>query len=133
MLTIRNATRSLPKCFSALLAGLALSAAAYGQAPAIAAHTGVYLAGPNGMTLYTFDRDQANSGKSVCNDQCAVNWPPLAAASMPAGGDWTHIRRDDGSMQLAYKGQPLYFWLRDAKPGDKTGHGVNNVWRIATP
>jgi predicted lipoprotein with Yx(FWY)xxD motif len=25
------------------------------------------LVGPNGMTLYTFDRDTAGSGKSVCN------------------------------------------------------------------
>ena len=26
------------------------------------------LVGPNGMTLYTFDKDVADSGKSVCMD-----------------------------------------------------------------
>jgi predicted lipoprotein with Yx(FWY)xxD motif len=52
----------------------------------------------------------------------------LPAATVAAGGDWTHIRRDDGTMQLAYKGKPLYYWVRDAKPGDRTGDGVNNVW-----
>jgi predicted lipoprotein with Yx(FWY)xxD motif len=31
------------------------------------------LVGPNGMTLYMFDSDTANSGKSVCNGPCAIN------------------------------------------------------------
>jgi predicted lipoprotein with Yx(FWY)xxD motif len=31
----------------------------------------------NGMTLYTFDKDTNGDGKSVCNDDCAVKWPPL--------------------------------------------------------
>ncbi len=39
------------------------------------------LVGPNKMTLYTFDRDSAGSGKSVCNGPCATNWPPLVAAA----------------------------------------------------
>lgn len=29
----------------------------------------------NGMTLYTFDKDAG--GKSMCNGDCATNWPPL--------------------------------------------------------
>ena len=33
------------------------------------------LVGAGGMTLYTFDRDAAGSGKSVCNGPCATNWP----------------------------------------------------------
>ena len=39
-----------------------------------------------GMTLYTFDKDA--DGKSMCNDQCAMNWPPLKAESTdkPMGG-----------------------------------------------
>ena len=32
-----------------------------------------------GMTLYTFAKDAG--GKSMCNDKCAANWPPLAAES----------------------------------------------------
>ena len=92
------------------------------------------LTGPSGMTLYTFDRDAAGSGKSVCNGTCATNWPPLmAAASDQPSGDYTIITRDDGSKQWAHKGKPLYFWAKDAKPGDKTGDGFNKVWSVARP
>ena len=92
------------------------------------------LVGPNGMTLYTFDRDVMGSGKSVCNGQCATAWPPLlASASDTSSGDWTVVVRDDGQRQWAYKGKPVYYWQRDAKPGDRTGDGFNNVWRLARP
>ena len=92
------------------------------------------LTGPSGMTLYTFDRDAAGSGKSVCNGPCATNWPPLmAAASDQPSGNYTIITRDDGSKQWAHKGKPLYFWAKDAKPGDKTGDGFNKVWSVARP
>ena len=59
----------------------------------------------NGMTLYTFDNDKAGSGKSVCNGPCAGLWPPLMVSStdQPAG-DYSMVTRDDGSRQLAYKG-----------------------------
>ena len=87
-----------------------------------------------GMTLYTFDKDAAGSGKSVCNGQCAVAWPPLKAeAGDQSSGDWSVITRDDGSKQWGYKGKALYLWIKDQKPGDKTGDGVNKVWSIARP
>lgn len=82
-----------------------------------------------GMTLYTFDKDSAGSGKSVCNGPCAALWPPLMAdAEDKSSGDWTVVTRDDGSKQWALKGKPLYLWVKDQKPGDKTGDGFNNVW-----
>ena len=87
-----------------------------------------------GMTLYTFDKDAAGSGKSVCNGQCAVLWPPLkSAAGDQPSGDWSVITRDDSSIQWAYKGKPLYLWTKDQKPGDKTGDGVNKIWSLARP
>ena len=102
-----------------------------GAAPAKVAD-GVLVA-PNGMTLYTFDRDTA-AGKSACNGQCATNWPPLMVpAGASASGDWSVVTRDDGGKQWAYKGKPVYFWAKDAKPGDRTGDGFNNVWRLARP
>ncbi len=92
------------------------------------------LTGPNGMTLYTFTNDPVGSGKSVCNGPCAALWPPLAASASDKGsGEYSVIARDDGSRQWAYKGKPLYFWVRDVKSGDKTGDGVNNVWHLARP
>lgn len=86
-----------------------------------------------GMTLYTFDKDTA-AGKSACNGPCAKNWPPLMArAGDKAQGDYSIVTRDDGSLQWAYKGKPIYTWVKDSKPGDKTGEGVNNVWHVAKP
>ena len=103
-----------------------------GSAPAKVAD-GVFV-GPNGMTLYTFDRDATGSGKSVCNGPCATNWPPLmAGAGAAASGDWSVVTRDDGAKQWAYKGKPVYFWAKDQKPGDRTGDGFNKVWQLARP
>jgi predicted lipoprotein with Yx(FWY)xxD motif len=66
---------------------VALVAAAAGCASmgqpihAVQAKDGV-LINPTGMTLYTFDKDVAGSGKSVCNGPCATNWPPVQATSL---------------------------------------------------
>ena len=118
--------KTLPYLFPALLA-VSLSAGA--QAPAKAAADGT-LIDAKGMTLYTFDKDAG--GKSACNGPCATNWPPLmAGADAKAAGDWTIVTRDDGGKQWAYKGKPVYTWVKDTKPGDKSGDGVNNVWHTA--
>ncbi len=91
------------------------------------------LTNSSGMTLYTFDKD--SGGKSACNDKCAANWPPvMAAEGDKTTGDYSVITRDDGKKQWAYKGKPLYTWVKDSKPGDKTGDGFNNgVWHAAKP
>jgi predicted lipoprotein with Yx(FWY)xxD motif len=117
----------------ALAAVLTGCATMFGPAEPAKVADGV-LTGPNGMTLYTFDRDAQGSGKSVCNGACATNWPPLmAAAGDVPSGSYTIVVRDDGKQQWAYKGKPLYYWAKDAKPGDRTGDNVNNVWRLAKP
>jgi predicted lipoprotein with Yx(FWY)xxD motif len=91
---------------------------------------GEILTDAKGMTLYTFDKDTA--GTSNCYDECAVNWPPLiAAAGATADDEYTLVERKDGTMQWAYNGKPLYLWKKDAKPGDMTGDGVNDVWHVA--
>ncbi len=92
------------------------------------------LVGPTGMTLYTLDRDVANSGKSVCNGPCATNWPPLIAKPTAAPiGDYSVVTRDDGQKQWAAKGKPLYYWSKDTKVGDTTGDGFQGVWHVAKP
>ena len=93
---------------------------------------GEVLQNESGMTLYTFTKDSA--GKSVCNGQCAVNWPPLkATGEAKAMGAWTIVTRDDGSKQWAYKGKPLYTFIKDKAAGDTVGEGVNKVWNVARP
>ncbi len=99
-----------------------LSMAATSSEPAVLAKTSMGQAwvDANGMTLYTFDKDA--SGKSMCNDECAKEWPPLpVAADGKASGDWTIVTRDDGSKMWAYEGHPLYTFIEDKKAGDVTG------------
>ena len=106
---------------------------ALAQAPGATANTekGPVLVDGKGMTLYTYDRDA--SGKSNCSGQCLVQWPAfLAPADAKPQGAWTLVTRREGK-QWAYKGKPLYLWQDDKKPGDATGDGVNNVWRLARP
>jgi predicted lipoprotein with Yx(FWY)xxD motif len=84
----------------------------------------------SGMTLYIWDNDEI--GVSNCYDQCAVNWPPLiASADAEEEGDFTLVERTDGTQMWAYKGMPLYLWVRDEQPGDTTGDGVGGTWHIA--
>ena len=124
--------RSIRTPFAAL-AVLAISACAgMAMAQAPAKMSDGILTDNAGMTLYTFDKDAG--GKSACNGPCAANWPPImAAADAKPEGDYTIVTRDDGAKQWAYKGKPLYLWVKDQKPGDKTGDGFNGVWKVATP
>jgi predicted lipoprotein with Yx(FWY)xxD motif len=89
-----------------------------------------------GMTLYTFDKDAA--GVTNCYDKCATNWPPVwAPADTAVSGDWSLVDRTDatgdkaGMKMVAYKGKPLYLFIKDAKAGDMTGDGVGDVWHTA--
>ncbi|WP_137817427.1 hypothetical protein [Pseudomonas sp. 2FG] len=116
----------------ALLAGaaLALSGLAYAAEPAM--EKDGMLVDSQGMTLYTYDKDTAN--KSNCYDQCATNWPPLmAAAGAKDDDDWSVVKRDDGTLQWAYYGKPLYTFVQDKKPGEMVGDGKGGVWHVAKP
>jgi predicted lipoprotein with Yx(FWY)xxD motif len=99
---------------------------------------GDILTGPNGMTLYTFANDK--DGTSACADDCAKAWPPLVVgakdhlvAGAGASGKLGTITRADKKIQVTYNGQPLYYYAKDAKPGDTTGDKVGNVWNVAKP
>lgn len=90
------------------------------------------LANADGMSLYTFDPDTADS--SACNGPCAVAWPPLFAGTDDEDhGEFTIVTRADGSRQWAHDGAPLYFWKNDVEAGDQTGDGVKGVWHLARP
>lgn len=113
-------------------AALALWATASFAAPAMEADSsmGKIYTDDKGMTLYTFDKDEA--GKSNCYEQCAVNWPPLMApADAMAEGEWTVIDRTDGSKQWAYDGKPVYLFIQDKAAGDVTGEGKGDgTWHV---
>jgi uncharacterized surface protein with fasciclin (FAS1) repeats len=83
----------------------------------------------DGFTVYVFDNDLGTSG-STCNDTCAANWPPVlvtdgAVDNIPG---LSTITRDDNTMQAAYLGRPLYFYVGDTTQGDMKGQGVNDAW-----
>jgi predicted lipoprotein with Yx(FWY)xxD motif len=84
-----------------------------------------------GMTLYIWDNDAV--GVSNCYDQCAANWPPVVVpADTAVTGDFTLVDRKDSDLKIvAYKGWPLYLWVKDAQPGDTTGDGVGGTWHTA--
>ena len=120
----------IPMAAAAMLfAGAALAA------PAMVGNTakGKVLTDAKGMTLYTFSRDSASS--SACNGKCAKNWPPLMVKAGEKGADgYSKVKRDDGKMQWAYKGKPLYTFIKDKKAGDTKGDGVlNGAWHAAKP
>ncbi|MDX2221306.1 MAG: hypothetical protein SFV21_01080 [Rhodospirillaceae bacterium] len=125
---------------------IALAWPALAAAPAVPAGVtaeklghGWMFAANNGLTLYTYDRDEGAPGSSACIEECAVTWPPfLAGDGAQAVGGWGFVTRPDGARQWAYKGRPVYFYALDAFAGATFGDGVGTVWRtafqeIATP
>ncbi len=99
---------------------------------------GDYLTGPDGLTLYIFTPDSAET--STCFDGCAGAWPPFTvdAGGTVTGGDgatgtFTTFARPDGSLQVAYDGAPLYYFASDTAPGDTNGEGVGGNWFVAAP
>jgi len=92
------------------------------------------------LTLYTYDKDEP--GKSNCVGECATTWPPalVTEGAVPLG-EWTVVNRADGVKQWAFRGRPLYTYVKDAPPpegsmasfmggGGSAGHGIDNVWNI---
>jgi predicted lipoprotein with Yx(FWY)xxD motif len=100
---------------------------------------GTLIVASNGMTLYTFDKDTANSGTSACTGACIATWPALtvptgstpSAGSGAAGKIGTITRPDTGSLQVTYNGLPLYFFSGDRAPGDS--NGVYTGWAAVKP
>jgi predicted lipoprotein with Yx(FWY)xxD motif len=118
-----------------LLPALALSLTAafatVAHAEPAARMAGGMLINTSGMTLYTFDKDTAGSGKSACNGPCATLWPPaMVAADTKPEGDMGVVTRDNGTKQLAYKGKPVYTYSADKKAGDMTGDNFKDVWHV---
>jgi predicted lipoprotein with Yx(FWY)xxD motif len=84
-----------------------------------------------GMTVYTFDRDIPDSGKSTCSGRCAKLWKPVKVVGNAQGdADYSVITRIDGTRQWAFDGKPIYRYAKDIKPGDARGNSVNKHWHV---
>lgn len=103
------------------------------------------LVNASGHTLYTSEQEQ--SGKIVCaTSDCEAIWTPLTIAKgqQPTGpsgvaGKLGTIKRPDGSIQVTYRGGPLYTFTFDHSAGEVSGdgkkdsfNGTNFVWHAAT-
>jgi predicted lipoprotein with Yx(FWY)xxD motif len=100
---------------------------------------GTLVVAANGMTVYTFDKDVANSGTSACSGGCIAKWPAVTvpAGSTPTGASavtgklGTITRADDGTLQVTYNGKPLYFFSGDKAVGDS--NGIYTGWSPVKP
>jgi predicted lipoprotein with Yx(FWY)xxD motif len=99
---------------------------------------GPILVGENGMTLYMFTKDTADTVN--CSGKCIENWPPLlTAAGKPVLGDGVDAAMigtadlPDGTKIVTYNHMPLYYYIKDTKPGDVVGQGNNDVWYVVAP
>jgi len=89
-----------------------------------------------GFTVYEFAIDTPT--KSNCNATCLSFWPALTG--MPSGsglsGTFGTIKGTGGITQATYDGHPLYLFVKDTKPGQISGNGVNTsggLWYALTP
>ncbi len=96
---------------------------------------GSFLIASGGMTVYTFKNDK--DAVSNCKNACAEKWPPYIVdapedmVGNPAlTGEIKTITREDGALQVTYKGMPLYFYINDILEGDTLGNGVGGLWSI---
>jgi len=98
---------------------------------------GKFLADDAGRSLYMFTKDTKDT--TNCYDKCEQAWPPLLSlgdATLGEGVDKAMVgttMRKDGTVQVTYNGMPLYYYAKDAKPGDTTGQNVGTVWFLVAP
>lgn len=92
----------------------------------------VALTSSNGHTLYAFDGSAGSDGLTCTAAGCDTGWRPALAAALASGiGDFSVVKRRDGSGQWAYKGRPLYTYSDDQLPGDAHGADVDSKWSVA--
>jgi predicted lipoprotein with Yx(FWY)xxD motif len=83
---------------------------------------------PSSQRLYIYDLDKPD--RSLCNEGCMGARPPVyAPASAKPMGEWTTVKRDDGRLQWAYRGHPVYTFFHDG-PKDPHGDGEGGVWHL---
>ena len=94
---------------------------------------GTILVDSQGMTLYHLSGEQ--NGKFICtNSACVGVWHPLIAPSSGEGVTLGTVKRPEGTVQVTYKGTPLYTFTGDMQPGETKGQGIKDVgtWSAVT-
>ncbi len=98
---------------------------------------GTILVDSQGMTLYHLSGEV--NGKFICtSSSCVGVWHPLIAPSSgaPSGevGSLGTVKRPEGTVQITYKGTPLYTFTGDKQSGETKGQGIKDVgtWSAVT-
>ena len=98
---------------------------------------GTILVDSQGMTLYHLSGEV--NGKFICTSSACVGaWHPLIAPSSGApsgeGVSLGTVKRPEGTVQVTYKGTPLYTFTGDQQSGETKGQGIKDVgtWSAVT-
>jgi predicted lipoprotein with Yx(FWY)xxD motif len=98
----------------------------------VAAAQAIALVDISGRTLYSFAGDVRRDGQDCAGSGCSLQWQPVAAPALALPlGEFSVVKRADGSQQWAYRGKPLYLYPGDKLPGDANGIGVDARWSVA--
>ncbi len=97
---------------------------------------GTILVNGQGMTLYVLSAER--NGKFICTSSsgCLGVWHPLtvSAGAAPTGsvGSLGTVKRPEGTVQVTYKGEPLYTFAQDREAGETGGQGIKDVgtWSV---
>ena len=95
---------------------------------------GTVLVDSEGMTVYDFTVDEGM--KSNCYGGCEAAWPPVTTTGKPTAGEGAMAsalgttKRKDGTLQVTYKGHPLYTFSGDEGPGEANGNESEGTWFV---
>jgi len=98
---------------------------------------GQFLVDGKGMALYIFTKDGRD--QSNCDASCLAKWPALLTQGNPTLGSGVDASQvgsavlADGTKIVTYDHHPLYYFIKDTKPGDILGEGVGGVWYVISP
>jgi predicted lipoprotein with Yx(FWY)xxD motif len=92
---------------------------------------GQFLVGPDGRTLYLFEKDQGTT--TACTGGCASAWPALTVTGTPtAGAGVTAGMLSTAGGQVVYNGHLLYHYSGDKAAGEVNGTLVPS-WFAVSP
>ncbi|MFF1738285.1 hypothetical protein [Streptomyces mirabilis] len=90
-----------------------------------------------GMTLYRYDKDEANPSKWTCADECTKTWiPVIVQDSVQTVGVEKSLLgtvHRNGMKQLTLGGWPLYRYVGDTQAGQTNGQAKDKTWYAVTP
>jgi predicted lipoprotein with Yx(FWY)xxD motif len=100
---------------------------------------GAYIVDQRGHALYLHRKDRR--GRSQCYGECEKLFIPAlkrtnVKINLERGLNQRLLgqhKRRDGSLQVTYNNNPLYYFANDKSPNDTLGHTHNMTWYLVTP